>query len=536
MNPPATESRKRVSWSFGFVFCLLAALGITIWGLRIPLYKGSLYGDSGHLVFSYGEHLRLHFTEYLPWRAAPLQTVRDIQAAHRPIGRDAITVLLRLFGEEHVPIISTLLAIHICNAFLCFILIFVFSRQIPSAAAGAVVFLTSVNAFSPIYWPAAIFDLITTTFALASALCLVLALYGDTKRRLLLLLNLVFFLFAVKTKESSLVLIVPLSFIVLSYLARNVTTAESASRVSAKVRLEWLGKLLRYVPRSLACWYLSLLALGAILAINVVTDFRGATEFSSTAYARDYSLNAIFTSFGLYLANYIYVAHTPAPIPAALAFVIIVALTAAALYSRSLLMSVGLVWWFSLLGVLATITQRYTDPHYPYPATVGGAMYVAGLLAELSIRFSHERSRKAVVLLLSAGTICLTSVLSYRWVRTAILPTWTMAFYELSTKTYDSLKATVRQPPHGSEFIIVTETFTFLDQGPTTALKAVYHDLTLEGRLFKTEADGQTDFDQATGPNRYLLAMKDGHFKLLSKVRDNVITTPREASKDARGN
>ena len=118
---------------------------------------------------------------------------------------------------------------------------------------------------------------------------------------------------------------------------------------------------------------------------------------------------------------------------------------------------------------------------------------------------------------LSAGTIGATSVLSFYWVRNDSLPMWTMAFYNLSTKTYDALRTAMPSPPHGSELIIVDEQFTFIDQDPTMVLWAVYKDLTLKGRLFKTELDGRQYFDQSTSSSRYLLVWKNGQFQIVSQ-------------------
>lgn len=70
------------------VVASLAVIALVVWGERVDLYRGYLFNDAGHLVSSYSRQLSVDVSQYLPW-----------SEAHRPFGRDCITILLRCFGE-----------------------------------------------------------------------------------------------------------------------------------------------------------------------------------------------------------------------------------------------------------------------------------------------------------------------------------------------------------------------------------------------------------------------------------------------------
>jgi hypothetical protein len=76
--------QKRLIVSF-----ILVILGVVVWSQRIKTSYGFLMDDCSHLAYSYENNLRILPYLYLPG-----------VAAHRPIGDDAITLLLRLFGER----------------------------------------------------------------------------------------------------------------------------------------------------------------------------------------------------------------------------------------------------------------------------------------------------------------------------------------------------------------------------------------------------------------------------------------------------
>ena len=106
--------RKLQTWHKNVLAMLIiATLGIAVWSQRINRSQGFLTDDRTHLEYSYRANLNISPYKYLPG-----------VVAHRPIGRDAITVLLRSFGENAIPMIWTFLLIHILTTALIWHLLY----------------------------------------------------------------------------------------------------------------------------------------------------------------------------------------------------------------------------------------------------------------------------------------------------------------------------------------------------------------------------------------------------------------------------
>lgn len=482
------------------ILIVLAIIGVAVWGWRIDGYRGYIYNDSGHLVYSYTRNLAIELWQYFPW-----------SKAHRPLGRDAISMILLAFGENHIRFIGTLLGMHILNAYLCFRLILSITSKRLIAFAAGIFFLVSINAFLPIYWPAAIFDLLSTTFVLLATLSLIYALRSQgTKRAIGFAINGFVFLLAVKTKESSLVLVVPMFFIYVTHLFLKDGTPQGVKAFFLRIKLADL------------VWGFGLFALCLLLVCNLESDFNpGKSGVVDPAYARDYSPKTILTSFGLYIANYFYVANDPAPISPQYVTTILIALITVTIFLRNYLMMLGLVWWFSFLFFLSVMVVQYKSPHYPYPATIGGAMFLAALFLELE-KFSQrflKTTKVATTLLL--GFIAFNIYCTNNWLRYDTLPLWAENFHRLSMKMFDSLKQTIPSPGPNAEFVIVTDKFSFLDQGPNTAIRAVYKELTLKGHLTNSLSEGEKYYSECKSSEKYLIKWGRDRFIVVSHQKED---------------
>lgn len=108
---------------------VLAILGVSVWSQRISRAQGFLLDDSLHLQYSYEHNLEISPRDYLPG-----------VISLRPIGRDAITLLLRLHGERDAPIIRTLLLVHVASSILIWLSLYRLTSDWWASLAGAAFF------------------------------------------------------------------------------------------------------------------------------------------------------------------------------------------------------------------------------------------------------------------------------------------------------------------------------------------------------------------------------------------------------------
>ena len=202
---PANHTYFRGAWRKHLSAALvLIVLGLIVWPQRIESAGGFLLDDAFLLNDTYTNRYGTSPLRYLPW-----------VSTHRPGGRDAFTLLVKLFGEREAPMIWVCLLIHLASAILIWQALYRLTAGWWASMAGATAFLLNVSAYLPIYWPVDVFDTLAT-FLVA---CLLLAAALITRPRgeyrpWLLLLTLPLLLAAVKTKESTIVVIVPLFLLV----------------------------------------------------------------------------------------------------------------------------------------------------------------------------------------------------------------------------------------------------------------------------------------------------------------------------------
>ncbi len=494
------------SLQFVLAAVLLVLIGTIVWGPNIAHFKGYLYVDVGHFLFSYKNNLEFFPYNYLPW-----------VSAHRPIGRDAITLLLRVFEENHFRILGSMLAVHILNALLCWWLAFSLTRSAIKAFLASVVFLVSENAFLPVYWPAAIFDLLSTTFAIGAALAF-LASFEKCRVQTIVYrsLTLLLFILAVKTKEATIVLVIPLGVLL---LWRSALISQIGLFLRSRTRKAFLKVILS--PE--IGWLALMAALSLLLAFRIESDIKS----TALAYATDYSFTTIFKSFSWYFSNYVFIDTDSTPLLTPLgSLLLLLFFTLLALTRKNFVMLFALTWWFVSLFFLAALVRQYNAPHYPYLATVGGSLFIAELAEVLSSWIKPSRVRRWVFAVLCVLTIGLNIYLSYYWVRVSTLPRWSLDMQKLSMKMYKSILKTVPNPDENSEFILVTNLYSIFDQTPRNVLQVMYRKYRLQGVLFADLEEATKHFESSTIPNRYLLVWEKDRYILAKKVRSPVVLEP----------
>jgi len=142
---------------------ILIVLGLIVWPQRIDRAAGFLLDDSFLLNDTYTDRYGTSPLRYLPG-----------VAAHRPVGRDAFTLLVMLFGEREAPMIWVCLLIHLSSAVIVWESLYRLTADWWASLAGAAGFLLSASAYLPIYWPVDVFDTLATFFV--ACLLLVAAL------------------------------------------------------------------------------------------------------------------------------------------------------------------------------------------------------------------------------------------------------------------------------------------------------------------------------------------------------------------------
>lgn len=310
---------------------ILTILGLTICSQRISTANGFLTDDCTHLEYSYQNGLQISPYEYLPG-----------VTTHRPIGRDAITLLLKLFGENEAPIIWTLLLLHIMNSLLVWQIVYRLTASWWAALSGAAFFLLNVSVYLPIYSPSTIFDLLSAFFL--ACLLLLVSLIIRARREYppwLLMLTLPLLLAAGKTKESALVVIVPLFLMVLTDRRRSELRPSTFY-----LYMEEVIQRLRKPPFWEIIWIVSSTVLSIVLALTVVSNYRGASDPDHPYYS-EYSFRVVGRSFGYFVATLFFNTNSPTPMRPPAAYIIFFFTLLSALLLKNRWMILGLFWFVS---------------------------------------------------------------------------------------------------------------------------------------------------------------------------------------------
>jgi hypothetical protein len=476
---------------------VLTLLGVGVWSQRISRSHGFLMDDSTYLHDSLDNRLG-NFYLYLPG-----------VVAHRPIGRDFTTLLLRLFGERGVPFVWTSLFIHLASSVLLWLALHRLTSNWWASLAGATFFLLNVSVYLAVYWPADVFDILASFFVACLLLCISLIVQPKGEYRpWLLLLTLPLLVAAVKSKESSVVAIIPLfSIVFLSNPKRNQTGAGRPS-----FQISEIIQRLRKISSWEVAWVVVSVVLAGVLAMTVISDF-GAQDPTHPYYS-EYSPQVIGRSFGFYLALLAFRTDYGNSIPWLLGLVLALVPLVAAVLLRNRWMFLGWLWFVVFLLPLAALKNHYMILYYPYPACIGAALVIAGLFWESEKLATRWRAARVLRYALPIVFIIVVVQQSFGWFRNDSVPRWFDDLHARSSVVERTLKDALPQPPHGAEIVLVIPEFTHFDQNPSTVLKIIYHDTTLTGALFKEQQQADAYLAQRTSGNTFLAFWNGTSFEL----------------------
>ncbi|HLL71595.1 MAG TPA: glycosyltransferase family 39 protein [Pyrinomonadaceae bacterium] len=484
---------------------VLALLGVSIWSQRINRSQGFLLDDALHLQHSYERNLEISPRDYLPG-----------VISLRPVGRDAITILLRVFGEREAPIIWTLLLIHVASSVLIWLSLYRLTSDWWASLAGATFFLLSCSAYLVIYWPAAIFDLLSTLFLAAILLSMTLILHprGEYRPRLLLL-TLPLLLAAVKSKESAIIVVAPMF---LMWLISNPQRHQTETGDTRFQPGDFVQRL-RRTSRWEIVWGVLTVLLAVVLYMSVVSNF-GASDPADPYYS-EYSPRVVGRSFGFYLAVLAFQTDENNPVRAATALALLAAPFVLAFLSRNRWLFFGWVWFVLFLLPLASFKNHYNNFYYPYPANIGTALAVAALFCiggKLWARSSPSLAR-ALRYALPFAFISIVAWQSYSWLKFNSVPRWYDAYHARNVRIIRGLKAALPAPPPHAKIVLVIPEATQFEQDASRVLKIIYHDFTLTGALFRERKQAEAHLSQPTS-GKTLLAVWDGvRFELQDSSR-----------------
>jgi hypothetical protein len=465
---------------------ILISLGLIICSQRMSSALGFLTDDCTHLEYSYQNNLRIIPHKYLPG-----------VVAHRPIGRDAITLLLKLFGENDIPIIWTLLFLHILNTLLVCQILYRFTTDWSATLAAATFFLLNVSVYLPIYWPGAIFDLLSTTFlgCLFLLISLIIRPRGEY-RPWLLIFTLPFLLAAVKTKESTVLVIVPMLLIVL-------TDQKRSGLQHRLLKLDFWEIV----------WIAASVLLLVILGLTVISDFRDAHDPNHPYYS-EYSFRVLGRSFGYFIATLFFKTESNTPMRPPVPYIILFFTLCASLLLKNRWMLLGLAWFVLFLLPLAPLKNHYAFPYYPYPANVGTALFIAGFFQAANSRWSKIRIARPLQSIIPMVFIVLLAQQSYSWLRGNSLLKWYDSIHTRRAAVVQALKVALPQPPPYTNILLVVPEVIHLDKNMSSFIRIVYHDLTLTCDQFVNEQEAEKFLTNSKLQNIMLAVWREGSFEI----------------------
>ena len=308
------------------------------------------------------------------YRAAlfPLQFTIFPQFAYndRPVGALVFRLLYHSFDLQPVPFHWTLLLLHLLNATLVLLL---FRRLLNSywvAAVAALAYGSWSAAIEAASWMAAIFDVLTNTLVLLTALTFA------SRRWTLRLLSVALFYLALRTKESAIV--TPL--LLLAMVAAD------------RPRKQWWNQAKRLL------WpHIALAALFAVVYLPLLTQHQTA-ESAANPYRMEFTARAFFGGLYDYTSMMLY--GRPWPIGRLIRWTAAGALLAAGLTGRSRATLVGIAGFvLFLLPVLFLPHQR--QALYLYVPAMFFVLALGGGAEALTNRLKLPIPAAAAILLLS---------------------------------------------------------------------------------------------------------------------------------------
>jgi len=162
---------------------------------------------------------------------------------------------------------------------------------------------------------------------------------------------------------------------------------------------------------------------------------------------------------------------------------------------------------------LATLVNHYAYSYYLYPANIGTAIYIAGLFHEFSRRMDgYPVVRRIGVVLPALFSLVLAQQMS-AWMAHSNAARWYDDLHNDRVRAIESLKSVLPHPQPDSEIVVAYPRILHLVTYSPSFIRVIFHDLTLTGELFFTEAEAKTYLTkQNDGRIVYLAAWQDDHF------------------------
>ena len=455
----ATSTAPR-NLRFGALLLLLLLLIASFW---IPSMRdaSTFIGDDPILIENaYDNACASSLQDYSPWATV-----------HRPAIWDYYGVILPLFGESPMAFHSVALSFHLANCALLFLILFLIWRNLLVCVCGTVYFGVSLIAFRPIVWSPTFGETMALALSQACVVLMILALRWP-KHSYLMLLTLPMFLFAVKLKET---------YVLLAPVLCLLPLMEGQTRhyLSAAARRYWrpssqpmpVGSQSAF-PKMEIAWAGLIGVLALILALSVETAVRDANE-PTHPYFLDFSAGTVLRSFSFFFS--VLFRNSQDPIPTFLTVIILVVPWIWIILKRDKWAAFGWMWFliFTLpISPLKNIRYEY----YVYGASLG----IVILMASAFVRLRRPWARR----LLASVFLISVSWSAWHWSTNSNFMRWYQLRHQHHESFHSALIREVPQPAPFSYFLLVIDSANPIHYAVEQRLRVLYHDPTLRVDVF----------------------------------------------------
>ena len=218
--------------------------------------------------------------------------------------------------------------------------------------------------------------------------------------------------------------------------------------------------------------------------MTVISDY--GQIHPNDPYYPEYSFKVIGRSFGWFLATIVFKTGNSAPLQPWFAFIILFITLAAAVILRESSMAVGWIWYVALLLPLASLKNHYEVLHYPYPASIGSTLWIAGLFQAIGKKRLSLTISIPVEKLTAFGFVLLFTINSFAWLQDNPELNWLDDVRYARSQFIVGLKRLLPRPTHGSVFAVVLPDPIHMDPDLTSLVEVIYHDPSLMASQFPT--------------------------------------------------
>lgn len=507
----------RAALSCAALCCLLA---LAVWGPHVAAAAEFWFDDWLHIRKAYQSGLAFDRAGYLPW-----------SPAHRPLGHDAYAAALLLFGTNALAFHRLQWLAHGLNAALCALALCGMTGRRWPALAGAAVFAFGPAAFYPVQWSAICFDLLSVTFLLLALNALVWSqrLPEGTRARAWLWWSVLPAAYlAAKAKESALVF-GPMCALYLLCFGR------SGAWLRAKLRKGAAAGEYGRAPTGEWLWLGAMAAWMLVVALCTHVTAREAAG-PDDPYAMVFDAGVALHSLDYFLSLFAWHPNSEGLFGSnALALVVLLAPPAAAFVLRNRLLGFGWAWYAAFLLPLAFLKNHYAQLNYPYPATIGAAAALAGLLAQaqdsIEARFPREHLARAAVSGLNIVVLMAASIGTSLWLREGQFPRDHAKLMRSGRAVRQGLLAALPKPEPFGELVVIAPPPSALDQDASACIQGFYREFTLGAMVYRTPDEAARH--QPAAPERTLYFFWNGRRFVKVRPAQPAVNT---SGKDQSGN